>query len=93
VEETDYQPIIRVADYCWGGCPVAVLLQRLFFVHFRSTSFAVEENGTIQGFLVGFLSQTTPTQAYIHFVGNLSKDNRLVITQEWIAERNFRTEQ
>ena len=69
LEETDFQPIIQVVDDWWGGRSVAVLLQRLFFVHFRPTSFVVEENGTIQGFLVGFRSQATPTQAYIHFVG------------------------
>ena len=69
LEETDFQPIIQVVDDWWGGRSVAVLLQRLFFVHFRPTSFVVEENGPIQGFLVGFCSQTTPTQAYIHFVG------------------------
>ena len=50
LEETDFQPIIRIVDDWWGGRPVAVLLQRLFFVHFRPTSFAVEENGTIRIF-------------------------------------------
>ena len=69
LEETDFQPIIQVVEDWWGGRPVAVLLQRFFFVHFRPTSFVVEENGAIQGFLVGFRSQTTPTQAYIHFMG------------------------
>ena len=69
LEETDFQPIIQVVDDWWGGRSVAVLLQKLFFVHFRPTSFVVEENGAIQGFLVGFRSQTTPTQAYIHFMG------------------------
>lgn len=69
LEESDYQPIVQVVDDWWGGRPMAVLLQILFFVHFRPTSFVIEEQGTIQGFLIGFRSQTTPTQAYIHFVG------------------------
>lgn len=29
----------------------------------------MEQDGVIQGFLIGFRSQTAPTQAYIHFVG------------------------
>jgi len=35
LEETDYQPIVEVVDEWWGGRPVAVLLQKLFFIHFR----------------------------------------------------------
>ncbi|HEY4386537.1 MAG TPA: GNAT family N-acetyltransferase [Ktedonobacteraceae bacterium] len=69
LEIDDYVPIIRVIDEWWDGRPVANLLPRLFFEHFQPTSFVIEQNGTIQGFLVGFRSQTTPTQAYIHFVG------------------------
>ncbi len=45
------------------------LLSRLFFEHFRPTSFAFEEDGNLIGFLVGFRSQTDPHVAYIHFVG------------------------
>lgn len=45
------------------------MLPKLFFVHFRETSFIVEEQGQIVGFLNGFFSQTYPDEAYIHFVG------------------------
>jgi ribosomal protein S18 acetylase RimI-like enzyme len=45
------------------------MLPRLFCVHGRPTSFVVAEEGALRGFLVGFVSQTDPTQAYIHFVG------------------------
>jgi GNAT superfamily N-acetyltransferase len=48
---------------------MAALLHRLFFEHFRPTSFVIEEDAEIVGFLIGFRSQTVPTQAYIHFVG------------------------
>jgi ribosomal protein S18 acetylase RimI-like enzyme len=42
----------------------------LFFTHFRETSFVAEDDdGDLAGFLCGFLSQTYPDQAYIHFVG------------------------
>ena len=45
------------------------MLPRLFFTHFRDTSFVAEEDGELAGFLCGFVSQTYPDQAYVHFVG------------------------
>ena len=42
---------------------------KLFFDHFTDTSFIAEMDGEILGFLIGFLSQTHPNEAYIHFVG------------------------
>jgi ribosomal protein S18 acetylase RimI-like enzyme len=49
---------------------MAPVLPRLFFLHFEGTSFVAEdESGDLVGFVCGFLSQTDPTEAYIHFVG------------------------
>ena len=45
------------------------MLPKLFFVHFRDTSFVAERDGELAGFLVGFLSQSEPEEAYVHFVG------------------------
>ena len=45
------------------------MLPKLFFVHFRQTSFVAEQGENIVGFLVGFVSQTFSNEAYIHFVG------------------------
>jgi predicted GNAT superfamily acetyltransferase len=45
------------------------MLPKLFFVHFRDTSFVAERKGQLAGFLVGFLSQSEPDAAYVHFVG------------------------
>jgi ribosomal protein S18 acetylase RimI-like enzyme len=46
------------------------MLPQLFFLHFEGTSYVVEdEGGDLAGFLCGFLSQTDPQEAYIHFVG------------------------
>jgi ribosomal protein S18 acetylase RimI-like enzyme len=69
LEESDYDRIIPLVDLWWGGRHVSHLLPRLFFAHFCTTSFAVEEDGNVIAFLVGFVSQTFPHQAYIHFVG------------------------
>ena len=69
IAPNDYDHIIAVVDEWWGGRTVAAMLPKLFFVHFQETSFIAEDNGEPIGFLVGFLSQRFPDQAYIHFVG------------------------
>lgn len=69
VQPSDYPPIISVINAWWGGRKMSDMLPRLFFEHFCGTSFIVEHDDKIVGFLIGFLSQTLPDQAYIHFVG------------------------
>jgi GNAT superfamily N-acetyltransferase len=60
---------ISVIDQWWGGRQMADKLPRLFFEHFTDTSFAAEHDGKLAGFLAGFISQSRPGEAYIHFVG------------------------
>jgi ribosomal protein S18 acetylase RimI-like enzyme len=66
---SDHAAVITVIDDWWGGRRMADMLPRLFFEHFTDTSFAAERDGELAGFLVGFLSQSRPAEAYIHFVG------------------------
>ena len=68
-EPSDYGAVIGVVDQWWGGRPMAAMLPKLFFVHFRDTSFVLDDDGEIAGFLCGFRSQTHADEAYIHFVG------------------------
>lgn len=68
-EPSDYQPIISIVNEWWSGRQMADMLPKLFFVHFRPTSFVAEKRGEIVGFVIGFVSQTLPEEAYIHFVG------------------------
>jgi len=68
-EPSDFQPVIAVVDEWWGGRRMADMLPKLFFLHFRNTSFIAEHNGEVVGFVIGFVSQTFPAEAYIHFVG------------------------
>lgn len=68
-EADDYQAIINVLDEWWGGRQMALMLPKLFFVHFRPTSFVAEDNGVIVGFVIGFVSQTLRDEGYIHFLG------------------------
>ncbi|MEU6003677.1 GNAT family N-acetyltransferase [Streptomyces sp. NPDC047197] len=85
--EEDHPQVLSVLDGWWGGLkgPAgalerSLLLPRLYFQHFTTTSFLVErdegqvdgdrtDGGQIAAFLVGFLSQTEPDAAYVHFVG------------------------
>ena len=68
-EPADYPRVHAVIDDWWGGRPMAAMLPKLFFVHFRDTSFVAEDDGVLAGFLCGFRSQTFADEAYIHFVG------------------------
>jgi ribosomal protein S18 acetylase RimI-like enzyme len=68
-EPDDHVRVAAVIDDWWGGRRMREMLPRLFFVHFRNTSFVAEDEGELVGFLIGFLSQSRPDEAYIHFVG------------------------
>ncbi|MFE8702730.1 GNAT family N-acetyltransferase [Cytobacillus sp. FJAT-54145] len=69
VRSEDYLPIISVVDDWWGGRSMADMLPKLFFDHFQSTSFIMEDSGEVAAFLIGFVSQSKTEEAYIHFVG------------------------
>ncbi len=67
---SDYGRVIGRVNVWWGGREMAPMLPKLFFLHFEGTSFVAErEDGELTGFLVGFLSQTDPAEAYVHFLG------------------------
>ncbi|CAO5147157.1 N-acetyltransferase domain-containing protein [Frankia sp. AiPs1] len=75
--EDDHGRVLAVLDLWWGGLKGAsgawerrLLLPRFLFQHFTPSSRLVEaDDGTLLAFLIGFLSQTDPASAYIHFVG------------------------
>ena len=70
VQPSDYGRVIQHVNEWWGGREMAPMLPRLFFIHFESTSFVADrEDGTLAGFLIGFLSQTDEDTAYVHFIG------------------------
>jgi ribosomal protein S18 acetylase RimI-like enzyme len=68
-EPSDYDPVISNLNDWFGGRSMSDMLPKLFFVHFRETSFVTEKDNQIIGFLTGFWSQTFANEAYIHFVG------------------------
>lgn len=69
-QPSDYGRVIGRVNAWWGGREMAPMLPRLFFVHFEGTSFVVDdEDGQLAGFVIGFISQARPDEAYVHFVG------------------------
>jgi ribosomal protein S18 acetylase RimI-like enzyme len=87
-ESSDYATVIGVIDQWWDGRPMAAMLPKLFFVHFRDTSFVADDDGEIAGFLCGFRSQTHADEAYIHFVG-VDPDRRGAGVARALYERFF----
>jgi ribosomal protein S18 acetylase RimI-like enzyme len=72
----DHARILAVVPDWWGGRDLRALLPSLFLEHFAGTSLVAEtDDGTLSGFLVGFVSQDHPDEAYVHFVG-VSPDQR-----------------
>jgi GNAT superfamily N-acetyltransferase len=69
VHPADYDRVTAVIDDWWGGRPMAARLSHVFFTHFRPTSFVLEDDGELLAFLLGFISQTYPEEACVHFVG------------------------
>jgi GNAT superfamily N-acetyltransferase len=68
--EADHATIVELVDEWWGGRRLRSLLPRLWFQHFRGTSWIAEAaDGTLLGFLVGFLSPDNPDAAYVHMIG------------------------
>jgi ribosomal protein S18 acetylase RimI-like enzyme len=84
----DYERVAPVVDEWWGGREMAAMLPRLFFVHFAGTTFVAEDGQRLAGFLAGFLSQSYPREAYIHFVG-VSPEHRSLGVGRMLYERFF----
>ncbi len=88
-QSSDYGRVIGRVNAWWGGRDMAPMLPKLFFLHFEGTSFVAErDDGQLAGFLVGFVSQTDPEEAYIHFVGVAPEERGTGLGRE-LYERFF----
>lgn len=65
----DYPYVIARVNDWWGGRNVMDMLPYLFFKHFCDSSLVYLDQGRVVGFVVGFVSNTDPELAYIHFTG------------------------
>ncbi|MBC7340387.1 MAG: GNAT family N-acetyltransferase [Firmicutes bacterium] len=68
LEPRDYEAVTEAIagwlDVSWAG-----QVAPGYFLHFADTGFVAEEEGELIGFLLGFVSQTRPGEAYIHLAG------------------------
>ncbi len=88
---SDYGRVIQHLNAWWGGRDMAPMLPKLFFLHFEGTSFVAEDDrGNLVAFLIGFVSQTDPHEAYVHFVGVAPEQRGSGIGRE-LYERFFET--
>lgn len=69
-QPSDYGRVIGRVQTWWGSRDHAPQLPQLFFLHFEGTSLVADDaDGQLVGFLIGFLSQTAPDEAFVHFLG------------------------
>ncbi|HZO62834.1 MAG TPA: GNAT family N-acetyltransferase [Gaiellaceae bacterium] len=87
-EPADHARVAGVIDDWWGGRRMRDMLPRLFFTHFRDTSFVADDGAGLAGFLCGFLSQNYPDQPYVHFVGVAPERRKSGLASE-LYERFF----
>lgn len=65
----DHEKIVSVIPKWWGGRDLASSILKIFFIHFKDTTYIVEIKNELVGFLIGFMSQAEKKVGYIHFVG------------------------
>jgi ribosomal protein S18 acetylase RimI-like enzyme len=65
----DHARILDVMPGWWGGRDLRALVPSLFLEHFAGTSLVAEDGDQLAGFLVGFVSQDHPDEAYVHMIG------------------------
>ncbi|MBI5523746.1 MAG: GNAT family N-acetyltransferase [Desulfarculus sp.] len=66
---SDHGPIMEVMPAWWGGRDLRHGVPRLFLEHFSNTSFIMEHEGRMVGFIIAFLSPARPGEGYAHFLG------------------------
>ena len=70
LQEGDFPHISTNLDKWWGGRNMVPMLPRLWFKDFQSTSFVIRgDDSQPIAFLVGYISQTDKSKAYVHFIG------------------------
>ena len=65
----DHENIVCVMTEWWGGRDLSSSVLKVFFIHFKNTTFIAEIDNQLVGFLVGFMSQSEESIGYIHFAG------------------------
>jgi predicted GNAT superfamily acetyltransferase len=73
--KSDFDFLLSVVDDWWGW-PTRQKLHPVYLYQFGDTAFVAEEEGNVIGFVVGFISQTDPLEAYVHLVATAPSARR-----------------
>lgn len=65
--KSDFDYLLTVIDDWWGR-PTSYKFHPVYLYQFGNTAFVMEDQGRVVGFVVGFISQADPREAYIHLV-------------------------
>src|SRR5438045_1702131 len=68
ITKQDSDESVTVMDQWWGG-PSGTAPLTIFFYEFGASALITEENGTMVGFLLGFVTERQPRIGYVHLVG------------------------
>jgi len=66
---SDHERVVSIMLQWWGGRDLSSSVLKVFFIHFRESTFIAEIGDELAGFLVGFMSQSEENVGYIHFAG------------------------
>jgi len=88
-EVSDYIPVLDAMLAWWDGRDLRDKVYRGLFLHFKQTSFIIEdEKGSLVAFLLGYLSQTFQNEGYINWIG-VHPDHRNKGIARMLYERFF----
>ena len=65
----DHENIVSVMVDWWDGRDLSPAVLKVFFIHFKNTTFIAQIGNQLVGFLIGFMSQCEEGVGYIHFAG------------------------
>jgi ribosomal protein S18 acetylase RimI-like enzyme len=68
ITKEDFDHIVTVLDRWWGG-PSGERAHPVFFYELGQGALIAELEGTLVGFLLGFVAPTDPPTGYVHLVG------------------------
>jgi ribosomal protein S18 acetylase RimI-like enzyme len=68
IRKADFDYIVSVLDRWWGG-PSGQRAHPVYFYELGENALIAEEDGSIVGFLLGFVAPAAPPFGYIHLVG------------------------
>ncbi len=66
--EADFVKCVSIAHDAWPEFKEREAIYHILCKYFNNTCFVSEENGEIQGFLLGFISQVDSRDGYIHLI-------------------------